>query len=270
MNQINIEVPNLNYHVEEAYKSLRTNLLFCGSGKKVIDITSCTEDEGKSTVARLLAISLAQSGKNVILVDADMRKSVLTRTVKIQGHQHANGLSLYLSGQVYINDIIYKTNINGFYMIFAGQFPPNPAELLCTERFSLMITALRKAFDYVIIDTPPLGVVTDSAMVANDCDGAILVVESGAIGYPFAQDVVAQLRKADCPILGAVLNKVDIKQSSRYYSGKYYGKYGKYGKYYGGYGEAPSSKESQQAAEALAKAANRPADDSAGNLEIHL
>lgn len=270
MNQINIEVPNLNYHVEEAYKSLRTNLLFCGSDKKVIDITSCTEDEGKSTVARLLAISLAQSGKNVILVDADMRKSLLTRTVKIQGHQHANGLSLYLSGQVYINDIIYKTNINGFYMIFTGQFPPNPAELLCTERFSLMITALRKAFDYVIIDTPPLGVVTDSAMVANDCDGAILVVESGAIGYPFAQDVVAQLRKADCPILGAVLNKVDIKQSSRYYSGKYYGKYGKYGKYYGGYGEAPSSKESQQAAEALAKAANRPADDSAGNLEIHL
>jgi len=242
--EITIEVPKLNYHVEEAYKSLRTNLLFCGSDKKVIDITSCTEDEGKSTVARLLAISLAQTGKNVVLVDADMRKSVLTRAVRIQGHQKVNGLSLYLSGQVFINDILYKTNINGFYMIFTGQFPPNPAELLCTERFSLMVSSLRKAFDYVIIDTPPLGVVTDSAMVANDCDGAILVVESGAIGYPFAQDVVGQLRKADCPILGAVLNKVDIRSGSKYY-GKYggYGKYGKYGGYghYYGYGKEGSS-----------------------------
>lgn len=237
MNQIKIEVPTLNYHVEEAYKSIRTNLLFCGSDKKVIDITSCTEDEGKSTVARMLAISLAKSGKNVVLVDADMRKSVLTEAVNIQGRHKVNGLSLYLSGQMLINDILYQTNIEGFHMIFTGQFPPNPAELLCTERFSLMVKALRKAFDYVIIDTPPLGVVTDSAIVANECDGAILIVESGSIGYQFAQDVVAQLRKSSCPILGAILNKVDIKSDSYYYSGRYYGKYGRYGKYGGYYGK---------------------------------
>lgn len=235
MQQINIEVPQLSNHIEEAYKSLRTNLMFCGKEKKVIDITSCMEDEGKSTVAHLLAISLAQSGKRVILVDADMRKSVLTGSVHVQGRHKLGGLSLYLSGQAYVNDIICETNIPGFYMIFTGPFPPNPAELLLSERFDLMIAALKKNFDYVILDTPPLGIVTDSAIVADKCDGSILVIEAGAIGYQFAQDVVAQLEKADCPILGTVLNKVDPRHNGSYYGGKYYRKY--YGKYYGKYGK---------------------------------
>lgn len=242
MQQIKIEEPVLSTRIKEAYKSLRTNLMFCGADKKVICVTSCMEDEGKSTVARMLAISIAQSGKHVILVDADMRKSVLTGLVHMESHRSVGGLSHYLSGQAYVNDIICQTNIPSFDMILAGPFPPNPAELLLGDRFRLMVSALRNGYDYVIIDTPPLGVVTDAAVVADRCDGSVLVIESGAIGYQFAQDIVAQLQRADCPILGTVLNKVDTRHSGGYYGGRYYGKYyGKYGKYGYGYESSQAS-----------------------------
>lgn len=250
MQQIHIDEPILSTRIQEAYRSLRTNLMFCGADKKVICVTSCMEDEGKSTVATMLAISIAQSGRHVILVDTDMRKSVLTGSLHVHDHHNIGGLSHYLSGQAYVKDIICQTNIPDFNLIFAGPFPPNPAELLLGERFQLMVSALRNGYDYVIIDTPPLGVVTDAAVVADRCDGSVLVIESGAIGYRFAQDIVAQLQRANCPILGTVLNKVDTRHSGGYYGGRYYGKYyGKYGKYgygYGGYQSGTSGNMSGQ------------------------
>lgn len=228
MNQVTVKKEKNNCQIEEAYKSLRANLQFCGDDKKVIAITSCTPNEGKSSVSLQLAISLAESGKNVLFIDADLRKSVLLGSTKV-GQQTVKGLTHYLTGQSELQDVVYSTNIPKLYLIYSGPLPPNPAELLGGKNFRSFLKAVRKVYDYVIIDTPPLGNVIDSAVIAEECDGAILVIESGVISYRFAQEVKAQLEKSNCPILGVVLNKVDMQKQA-------YGKYGKnYGKYYGDY-----------------------------------
>ena len=223
MKQISIHRQKLDYSLSEAYKSLRTNLLFCGEDKKVIAITSCTPNEGKSTVSLNLAMSLADSGKKVLFIDADLRKSVLVGRTEVKGD--IKGLSHLLSGQVNIKDVIYATDIPGFCILYAGKEPPNPAELLGGEYFKKFLKVTKDIYDYVIIDTPPLGSVIDGAVIANQRDGSVLVLESGAISYHFAQEIRDQLKKCSCPVLGVILNKVDMSNQS------YYGKY--YGKYYG-------------------------------------
>lgn len=226
MKQITINIGKQGYQIEEAYKSLRTNLQFCGEEKKVIAVTSCTPNEGKSSVSLQLAVSLAESGKNTLLIDGDLRKSVLLG--KIQGNkQTIQGLTHFLSGQSALQEITCATNIKNFYVISSGPFPPNPAELLGSKSFKKLIQSLRNIYDYIIVDTPPLGSVIDCAIVAEACDGVIMVLEAGVIGYRFAQEVKEQLEKGNCPVLGAVLNKVVVQKQG-------YGKYGKYyGKYYG-------------------------------------
>lgn len=217
---------DLSSQLKESYKSLRTNLLFCGSDVKTIAFTSCEPNEGKSTVTMNLSISLAEAGKKVIFVDADLRKSVVASRYKIT--KGTKGLSHFLSGQYGIADVIHETNVPNFSIILAGPTPPNPAELLGSSLFTNMLAGLRKVYDYVIIDTPPLGSVTDSALVAKQCDGGILVVAAGGISYKFAQRTLSQFQKST-NVLGVVLNKVKITKNSYY--GRYYGKY--YGDYYG-------------------------------------
>lgn len=223
MKQGNIYRPKLDYSANESYKSLRTNLLFCGEDKKVIVLTSCTPNEGKSTVALNLGLSLADIGKKVLLIDADMRKSVLLGRTHAEGE--IKGLSHLLSHQESIENVIYATNVPRFHIIYAGKVPPNPAELLGSEYFKRMLQALRKVYDYIIIDSPPLGSVIDSAVIAEQCDGSIMVIESGAISYRFTQEVKSQLDRCGCPILGVILNKVDSSKQGYYYYGRYYGKY---------------------------------------------
>ena len=220
------------FRTKEAYKTLRTNLEFAGKNIKVVSFTSCTPNEGKTSVSFQLALSMAEAGKKTILVDADLRKSVMRGRYKASHEKY--GLSHYLSGQVYLEDACCETNVENFYVIFAGPVPPNPSELLGSENFKEMIAKLREEFDYVIIDTPPLGSVIDSAVVAREVDGAVIVIETNAISYRFAQNVKEQLSKTGCRILGCVLNKVNMGTKGYYgYYGKYYGRY--YGKYYGKY-----------------------------------
>lgn len=223
MKEVNIYRQELDYSANESYKSLRTNLLFCGEDKKVIAVTSCTPNEGKSTVSLNLALSLADSGKKVLFIDADLRKSVLMGRTEVEGEE-IKGLSHLLSHQETIENVICATNVPRFHIIYAGIVPPNPAELLSGKYFKRFLSAIRKVYDYVIIDTPPLGSVIDSAVIADECDGSIIVMESGVISYRFAQDVKGQLEKCNCPILGVILNKVDMSKQGYY--GKYYGKYG--------------------------------------------
>lgn len=223
MKEANIYRPELDYSANESYKSLRTNLLFCGEEKRVIAITSCTPNEGKSTVSLNLALSLADSGKKVLLIDADLRKFALVGGSEVDGE--VKGLSHLLSHQETLENVIYSTNVPRFHIIYAGTVPPNPAELLGGEYFKRVLLAVKKVYDYVIIDTPPLGSVIDGAVIADECDGSIIVMEAGAISYRFAQKVKEQLAKSNCPILGVVLNKVDMGKQ------RYYGNYGKYGKY---------------------------------------
>lgn len=232
MKRINIELPEFTYGTREEVKTLRTNVQFCGDDKQVILFTSSLPGEGKTRNAIALAASFAELNKNVLLIDADMRKSVMVSRLQVGGAD--KGLSHFLSGQCTIADAVVATNVPKLHLLLAGPLVPNATELLSSARFSGMLESFRKVYDYIIIDTPPLGLVIDSAIVARQCDGAILVVESAKTKYRLAQEVKAKLEGTGCSILGVILTKVDRKKQSGYYT-KYYGKnYGKkgYGEYY--------------------------------------
>lgn len=235
MNKVKFgKLDKLEYSINEAYKTLRTNLSFCGDDIKVIMLTSCTPNEGKSTVAIRLSQALAEDNKKVIIIDADLRKSVLIGRHGITGESTIKGLSHYLSGQAKIDDTICETDIDNLFAVFAGPSTPNPTELLGNHYFEDMINNLRNDYDYIIVDAPPLGSVIDAAIITKCCDGAMLVIENNVISYRFAQDIKKQLEMTDCKILGVILNKVDM-HSKGYYSGYYNGYYKKKG--YGGYGK---------------------------------
>jgi len=229
MQSIELKTQELDYKSKEAYKTLRTNVEFSGDNIKVVAVTSCTPNEGKSSIAYELACSFAQNGKKVLLIDADLRKSVLIR--KHFKGKVRYGLVHYLVGKYRFEDVCCETNIKNLYMTFAGPVPPNPSELLGNQRFKTMLEEAKEEYDMVIVDTPPLGSVIDSAIVAKQCDGVMLVIANGEISYRFAQKVKEQLEKAECRILGCILNKVNMSKGGKY---GYYGKY--YGKYYGNYG----------------------------------
>lgn len=221
---------SLSSREREVYRTLRTNLEFTGVENRVIAVTSCTPNDGKSTVAYNLALALAESGRNTLLIDADMRKSVLVHRLRIEGA--IKGLSHYLSGQEELGDVVYGTNKRNFFLLPTGIFPSNPTELLGNERLQKLLTGLKNTFDYIIIDTPPLGSVIDAAVIAQVCDGSILVLAADNSSRAEAKGVVGQLKAANSNLLGVVLNKVDVHTGS-YYGKKYGGYYGnKYGGYY--------------------------------------
>jgi capsular exopolysaccharide synthesis family protein len=228
MQLINLEnITELDFKSSEAYKSLRTNIQFCGSNVKTICFSSCLPNEGKSSVSFNLAVSFSENGQKVIFIDADLRKSTIIG--KYKPDQGVFGLSHYLSGQKRLEDILYVSNIPNLDIIFAGPVPPNPAELLGSDNFSNLLSILGDVYDYIIIDTPPVGSVVDSVIVSKYCDGTILVIETNAISYKFAQKVKKQLEQVNSKVLGAVLNKVD-KKSTQYWN--YRKKYQKYVKSY--------------------------------------
>ena len=245
------ETNKLDYSAREAFKFLRTNFLFCGNEYKTILITSSVKSEGKSTISIELAKSLAVADKKVLLIDADLRKSVYASQYTTNT-QEVIGLSEYLSGQAEYSQIYYSTQFENLSLIFAGAVPPNPVELLGSQMFNDLIKEKRAEYDYVIIDAAPLGAVIDAAAIAAFCDGAIMVIAANEIRTRLAQDVKEQLEKSNCKVLGAVLNRVPMKAGSYYdaYYKKYYGrskngaKYG-YG-HFGVYGYGEDEKESKK------------------------
>ncbi len=240
--ELTLGEPN-HYFIREAFNTLRTNILFSGKNIKVILVTSCVAHEGKTTVSFEMSKSLAESNKKVLFVDADLRKSVtVSRYTKERG---INGLSQILSGQIDLNQSVYRTQIEGLDMIFAGPFPPNPTELVGSPVFKELLDCVRDAYDYIIIDAPPLGLVIDAAVMASVCDGALLVINQGSIKYRVAQNVKAQLAKSGCRILGVVLNQTQRKKHSiRGSRDAYYSRYS-YGEYYQINGASQSTSASQ-------------------------
>lgn len=211
--------------IKEYYNALRTNVQFLGKDIKVIAITSTSENEGKSMVSINLAISLAELGLKTVLIDADTRKSVMAGRFKFKNK--INGLTNYLSGSSPIEDIIYETDVNNLNIIPAGQVPPNPTGLLQNRNFNIMIDVFKEYYDYIIIDTPPIGAVVDAAIISRKCDGFAIVVESNKIKKKVLEKSKEQLEKAGSKFLGVILNKVDVKEVT--YGG--YGAYGGYGEY---------------------------------------
>lgn len=221
------------YTMKESLRAFKTNIQFCGDDVKTILITSAVPNEGKSTVALDLAQSLTESGKRVLLIDTDMRKSVFVGRLRAQTSSGGEicGLSHYLSGQKKLEDVLYGTEIPRLFMIFAGPSVPNPTEILEKKYFEELLKFGREHFNYIILDCAPIGAAIDAAVVAKHCDGAIMVIAQGMASGRLILSVRKQLEASGVKILGAVLNKVRMKKNS--YEGGYYGGY--YGSYYGSY-----------------------------------
>lgn len=219
---------DVEYRRREAFNSLRNNLQFCGADLKAFLLTSCGANEGKSTVSFELARSMADSGKKVLLIDADLRKSVIVKRYHIQTTaKQLKGLSHFLSKQAAVPEIICETNVDGMDIILTGPISPNPTELLEGDTFDILLKYAKERYDAVIIDSPPLGMVIDAAVIAPKCDGTLLVIESAETSYHIAVDVKKQLEMAGARILGTVLNKVPVDKNGYYNYGyyKYYGEY---------------------------------------------
>lgn len=204
----------------EAIKTLRTNILFCGQDVRVVAFSSCNVNEGKTTISLNLAKSLSELGKKVLVIDTDMRKSVMA--AHYSDVKKPAGLSEILTGMICVGDGTYATQYENLHIIFAGQYPPNPVELLNSKFFSKFLGECRKVYDFVIVDTPPLGLVIDAAVVAPYCDGVVLVMEQNAVRRKQAVEVINQLKKSNARILGVVRNHVG--SNKRRYGNAYYSK----------------------------------------------
>jgi capsular exopolysaccharide synthesis family protein len=214
--------------VAEAYRLLRTNLLFSsanGSGMVVV-VSSANPGEGKTTTVANLAASLAQNGAKVLAIDADLRRPTL--------HQHfaihkTPGLSDLIVGKCQASEAVQVTRFKGLHILPCGYVPPNPAELLGSTNMRSVLAALKTHYDWVIIDTPPILAMADTAVVSPFTDGLVLVASAESTGRPSIQRSIDQIRTIGGKLLGVVLNKVNLQRNSYYY-GQYYGEY--YRSYY--------------------------------------
>lgn len=232
MKQITMNIRELPYAVEEAMNRLRVNIKFCGKNTKKILIISSVPNEGKSIVSVHLWKMLAEAGFPSVLVDLDLRKSVLKEQLEFQHKGEITGLDYYLSGLSEYQDVVYETNISNGYVVPVSNLLENPSALLEDPRMGELLNRLEEDYRYVIIDSPPLDSVADGALIASLCDGAIMVVRSGMTSKRLVRQSLQQLDRVHCRLLGMVLNRVETK--SRAYQ-KYYGKYGSYyNDYYGG------------------------------------
>lgn len=236
MNNVKItRFPKLPYAVEESLNRLRVNVSFFGKKYKKIMVISSMPNEGKSFIAMNLWMMFSQSGKKSLLIDSDLRKSVLIDDYGIEGEKTLVGLSDYLSGYTEVDDIVCSTDIEGGYLIPNVKNILNPSFLFEGNDFQELISRLEPVFDYLIIDAPPLNLVSDGERIGSMCDGAILVVRAGETPRDLVKNSMRQLERAGCPVLGIVLNRAMTKgsgyYSKKYYSNKYYGQYSK--NYYG-------------------------------------
>lgn len=206
--------------VAESCRTIRTNLTFMSADRprRTLVITSANPREGKTTVTMSVAISLAQSGKRVLLVDTDLRKPRLHRAL---GKTLGKGVTTVLVGELSAKEAIQETEIPGLSFMASGPIPPNPSELLHTSQFKQLLTDLSKMFDQVIFDSPPLAAVTDAAIIAPQVDSAILIVHSERTSRDALRTALRQLRDVGCQPTGAILNEVDLS-THRYGYGSYY------------------------------------------------
>lgn len=201
----------------EAYKSLRTNLEFLSSAGncKTILITSSVPEEGKTNVAVNLAMTIAASGKRVVLVDCDLRNATISRYLRIP-RSHAGLTNVITSkDEGALATALVRVKDSGITVLTAGTIPPNPTELLSAPMTEKIFASLQKAFDYVIVDTPPVSLVTDAAVLCRMADGVLLVVRPGVTTIQSAQLSKKNLEAVNAHILGVVMNGYNGKQSGR-------------------------------------------------------
>ena len=225
-----LKMSALPFQANEAINSLRGNIQLSGFDIRVIGVTSALKHEGKSSLSFRLAKSFAALEKRTLYIDCDIRNSQTVSRYKIA--KQCEGISEYLCGKTDLNSIIYATQDSCLDMILTGAVAPNPSELFSGDLFARMLKTVRQEYDYVIVDTPPVNAVIDGVLIANRCDGSILVVESGVTERIQVQRAKQQLEFAGVKLLGVVLNKVGTRKSGYGYGYGYgYGSYGNYGNY---------------------------------------
>lgn len=218
----------LSFAAKEAYKLLRTNIIFSlpkaanEKRARIVGITSSLPGEYKSTTATNLVYSFAESGKRVLLIDCDMRRSDLADRFEIDDQ---SGLSDFLVGENTL-DQIYHRNVltDNFDLMLAGHVPPNPSELLGSGRMQALVDMVAAHYDYIILDLPPVTSVSDALVAAKYCDGVLIVVRQEGVKRAAVRETLRQLSFIDARILGFVYTGSKA-------NGKYYKKYGKYGSY---------------------------------------
>ncbi len=228
-------IPELPYSIEEAMNRLRINVNFLGSDIRKIMVVSSEPNEGKSFIAMYLWRQMASAGEKSILVDVDLRKSVMVDTYRISREDGKElwGTTHYLSDNKALEDCILTTYLENGDLLPNVNNVVNPSMLLESSRFAGLLDILGQHYRYVFLDVPPMGLVSDAELIGNLCDGALLVVRAGMTSRSIIRNSIAQLERAGCPLLGVILNRAGAG-GGKY--GKYYGKYGKYYKeeyYYG-------------------------------------
>ena len=215
-----LERPQSN--ISEAYRSIRTGIEFSNldKGLKVICITSSKKDEGKSTVVANLAVNFAKIDKKVLLIDGDLRNPTTNRLFDLA---NTNGIVDILLGKKNLDDCIKKTKQENLYILTGGVIPPNPSEVLASQKMSEFIKGIRSEYDYIFIDAPPVGIVSDAAIISSYSDGVIFVVGSNEVDKNLAKLAKERLDSVNANILGVILNKFKADVNNEYYSYDYYG-----------------------------------------------
>lgn len=214
--------------ISEAYRTLRTNVLFSSVDEqlKAIVITSSGPGEGKTTSSANLAVVLSQGDKKVLLMDCDLRKPKVHKMFKLSNQ---SGLSNILVGEAEFDSTVHKTEIENLHVLTSGIRPPNPSELLSSSKMKSFLRGLREKYDFIILDTPPVIMVTDAQILSQYADGSILVVSSGEAEREAVIQAKKLLEKVAAKIIGVILNKLDTSRKGHY---GYYYQY-----YYGADGE---------------------------------
>lgn len=220
----------LKYTGNEAINTICSNISFVGNDVKKVALTSCNESEGKSFLSMQIAYTMAKRGRRVIVVDADLRRSVLVSHFGITTEGDLKGLAHYLAGHNEIEEVIYQTNVENLYLVPVGRDVANPIPLLLSKAFTDLMKILSKEYDMVIVDTPPVGVVIDAAEIAKCCDGVIFVAKYRHTHRRELIDAKQQITQTGTPILGCILNDVtfDSISTKKYYGKSYYSHYGYY------------------------------------------
>ena len=232
---------NSNFFLQEAYKTLRTNVSFAltnTEGCKVVMITSAMQSEGKSLTALNLSIALGQIDKKVLLIDCDLRRPKLARLLSISAPA---GLSNLLMDFGLLNKALINSEEHGVDLILAGDIPPNPAELLSSNRMQKFLSALREHYDYIILDSPPVNLVVDAVVLGSQCDGVLFVVRADQSERGAVIHAMQQLSYGKANVIGFAFNGVTAETTSgygkyryqKYHRHSYSRRYGRYGYQYG-------------------------------------
>ncbi len=243
---LNIHEKKVPFAVAEAYKNIRANImfLFASSETKILTITSPVAGEGKSTTAINAAVAFSQLGEKTLILDADMRKPTVHKKLGIKNEV---GLSNILAGFIEVKDCTNHVYEN-LDVITAGRTPPNPAELLGSERFKELLDELAKEYKYILIDTPPVNIVLDALVVSKNTSGIVLVVRDKFTQNEAIRYALSTIEFADANVLGAIMNGANPESKTKYNKRYGYGRYSRYSYRYSryGYGFIGNNKDTKQ------------------------